>query len=284
MLGSFASTEPPSPAEPIADRPHLPAVPSPRSAPARDGAPLVLVVDDEPDIRDLIRLNLEAEGYRVAVAVDGDDALTVARAQRPDAIFLDVLMPGLDGWQTLQRLKAGDPDLADTPVVMVTALSQSEDRLRAAIEGAVRYLSKPFHPRELLATLDEIFSPTTPPEPVMRRQVRQDALESLARQESGSDGSDAGPRVHLTRLEQPPVAAPIPNRIAVAQEALAELTSKQRSLLRLVNEEGSVTNAASRLGTGRSNVYASLRRIAAKLGLADTSELLRLLTDGQLDT
>ncbi|MGQ0824827.1 MAG: response regulator [Actinomycetota bacterium] len=283
MLGSVASTEPPSPADPSADRPRLTGVAGNEGGAARADSPLVLVVDDEPDIRDLIRLNLEAEGYRVATAVDGDDAIVVARHERPDAMFLDVLMPGLDGWDVLARLKAGDPDLVDVPVIMVTALSQSEDRLRAAIEGALRYLSKPFHPRELVATLDEILSPHTPTEPELRRQARQDALESLARLEAGRDASDSGPRVRLTRLEQPPVADAVPNRVTSAQDAMTQLSAKQRELLRLVQSEGSVTIVAQRLGTGRSNVYASLRRVATRLGLRDTTELLRLLTNSQLE-
>ena len=68
---------------------------------------LVLVVDDEPDIRDLVRINLEQAGHRVVTAADGDEALASVRREPPDALFLDVRMPGTDGWTVLEELKAG---------------------------------------------------------------------------------------------------------------------------------------------------------------------------------
>lgn len=246
--------------------------------------PRVLVVDDEPDIRDVIRINLEAEGYEVTTAADGASALRAAADRRPDAIFLDVLMPGLDGWAVLRELKAADARLADVPVVMVTALSQSEERLRGAIEGAVRYLTKPFHPRDLLSALDDVLGPDAPPEEVMRRQVRQTALESLARIEAGRNNpvSARGPRVHLTRLEHGTVRALPPVEVSEARARLSELTPKQRELLELLRDSGGVTAAAERLQTSRSNIYGSLRRVVHRLGLRTTSQLLRMLSAGEL--
>lgn len=241
--------------------------------------PLVLVVDDEDDIRELIRVNVEAAGYRVATAADGDEAIAAVRERRPDAIFLDVLMPGVDGWTVLRTLKAAEPDLATVPVVMVTALTGTDDRLLGAIEGAVRYLTKPFRPGELVGTLTELLSPGAPPEEELRRAVRTDALERLARMEAGSEGTPRGPRVHLTRLEHTAAARvrrppnPAPERV---------LTARQRELLAIVRDAGGVTAAATRLGTSRSNVYAGLRRIVERLGLRDTTELMRRLADDDL--
>jgi DNA-binding response OmpR family regulator len=250
--------------------------------PSAEG-PLLLVVDDEPDIRELVRVNLEAEGYRVVTANDGEQALSAAREHRPDALFLDVLMPGLDGWSVLRELKSGDPELESVPVVMVTALTQTEDRLKGAIEGAVRYLTKPFHPRELLDVLDELFAEDAPTEPELRRQARQDALETLARMESGRDESAGrGPRVHLTRLEHGPVRETLPARVSEARDRLASLTSKQRELLVQLRDAGGVTAVAEQIGTSRSNIYASLRRIVHRLGLRDTTDLLRLLANERL--
>jgi CheY-like chemotaxis protein len=113
-------------------------------------APRVLVVDDSPDIRQLITVNLELEGFEVRPASDGAEALEVLRAWRPDAMTLDVQMPGLDGFSTLERLRA-DPSYADLPVVMVTARTQSSDRERGSALGADGYLTKPFEPSELVS-------------------------------------------------------------------------------------------------------------------------------------
>jgi len=82
---------------------------------------LVLVVDDEPDIRELVRINLEQAGHRVVTAADGDEALASVRHEPPDALFLDVRMPGTDGWAVLEELKAGSRrDLSEIPVFMLT--------------------------------------------------------------------------------------------------------------------------------------------------------------------
>lgn len=245
---------------------------------------LVLVVDDEPDIRDLIRLNLEAAGHRVATAGDGREALDAACRERPDVIVLDVLMPGIDGWQLLERLKADGAGLGDIPVVMVTALGQTEDRLRAGIEGAVRFITKPFEPRELVDAVADSLAPDAPPEAVTRRRVRHEALEALARIEGrGGDARPSDePRVRLTRLERIADPAPLSAEMRDARDGLGSLTPKQRELLDAIERGGGVSAAAEALGTSRSNVYASLRRIVRRLRLRSTSRLLDLLREGLL--
>lgn len=250
---------------------------------------LVLVVDDEPDIRDLIRLNLEVAGHRVASAGGGEEALEAVLAERPDAVVLDVLMPGLDGWELLKRLKdASEDGLAGVPVLMVTALGQPEDRVRAGIEGALRFITKPFDPGELVKAVDALLAPGAPSEEELRRQVRSEAMQSLARLEAS--GGDAGPsdepRVRLTKLERSPgVPSPSPSpspRLLSARERLAHLTVKQRDLLSALVGCGGVTEAADLLGTSRSNVYAGLRRVVRRLGLRSTGELIDLLREGLL--
>lgn len=245
---------------------------------------LVLVVDDEADIRDLIRLNLEAAGHRVATAHDGEAALAAVRQERPDVIVLDVLMPGLDGWHVLERLKGCGEGFDDIPVVMVTALGQTEDRLRAGIEGAVRFITKPFEPAELLDAVGESLAPDAPPEAVVRRRVRHEAMEALARIEGrGGDANPSDePRVRLTRLERISHSPPVPAEIRDAREGLTSLTRKQRELLEAIALGDGVSAAADALGTSRSNVYASLRRIVRRLRLRSTSQLLHLLRDGLL--
>ena len=112
----------------------------------------VLVVDDAVAIRELIAVNLELEGYDVDRAGDGEEALAVVARRRPDVITLDVMMPRLDGFSTIERLRA-DPGTADIPVVLVTGRASPADRARGEQLQVDGYLAKPFEPAELLATI-----------------------------------------------------------------------------------------------------------------------------------
>jgi DNA-binding response OmpR family regulator len=248
--------------------------------------PLVLVVDDEPDICELIRVNLELAGHRVTTAADGAEALDAVRREPPDAIFLDLVMPGVDGWAVLEDLKANsDRNLSDIPVFMVTARTEPDHRLRGGIEGALRYITKPFDPEELVGALDAALAPSAPPEREQRRNVREASLEELARRER-SGGSEPGPsnepRVRITRLEHAPAGSSPSPRLRNARAQLGELSAKQRRLLEALATRTPVTAVAQQLGMSRSNVYASLRRIARKLGLKGTNELLTLARQGAL--
>jgi DNA-binding response OmpR family regulator len=244
--------------------------------------PLVLVVDDEPDIRTILQINLESAGFRVVTAANGEEALAAVRAEPPDAVLLDVMMPGVDGWTVLQELKmARDRRLAQIPVFLVTAVVDDEHRLRGGIEGALRYVTKPFDPHELVRALETVLDPDGPTEPELRRRVQAASLEALARAEGGGDDG-AAPRVRLTRLEQSRAApAPTP-RLRGARERVGDLTPKQRQLLELLANGTSVTAVAQQLGMSRSNVYAGLRRIGRKLGLKGTNELLAVVRQGDL--
>jgi DNA-binding response OmpR family regulator len=112
----------------------------------------VLVVDDEPDLRRLVRRVLEREGADVAEADDGGASLHALYDTRPDLVILDVLMPGLDGWETLARIR----DVTDVPVLMLSARGQEMDRVRGLREGADDYLGKPFGSLELLARAEAL--------------------------------------------------------------------------------------------------------------------------------
>jgi CheY-like chemotaxis protein len=112
----------------------------------------LLLVEDDPSAVRLLREYVKPVGYDLRVARDGETALAMARAQRPDAVLLDVLLPGLDGWEVLRRLKA-DPVLGDIPVVIVTVIDEREVGLAL---GAVDYLLKPVQRERLLACLERI--------------------------------------------------------------------------------------------------------------------------------
>ena len=108
----------------------------------------VLVVDDDPVIVRLLRVNFEMEGYEVATANDGAEGLAVVRAERPDIVVSDVMMPGIDGIAFAAALKA-DPVLARIPIVLLSAKAQHAD-VDAGLEIADDYVTKPFDPLELL--------------------------------------------------------------------------------------------------------------------------------------
>jgi len=109
----------------------------------------ILLVDDEQDIREVAALSLQAiGGWRVSSAADGGRALVMALAEQPDAILLDVMMPGLDGPATFKRLQ-DNPQTRDIPVIFLTAKAQSADRRRFAELGVAGTLTKPFDPMTL---------------------------------------------------------------------------------------------------------------------------------------
>jgi DNA-binding response OmpR family regulator len=108
----------------------------------------ILVADDEPDLVWALRHCLGGEGYEVATALDGAEALVLARRRRPDLVILDVIMPRLDGFQVCQELRS-DPYLAAVPILFLTAKDAVEDRLQGLDSGGDDYLPKPFDVREL---------------------------------------------------------------------------------------------------------------------------------------
>jgi DNA-binding response OmpR family regulator len=108
----------------------------------------VLVIDDEAPIRLLCRVNLEAERMSVLEASDGPSGLEAARAEQPDVILLDVMMPGLDGWGVAEHLLDGD-ETSRIPIIFLTARAEFRDRARGLDIGGVDYITKPFNPVEL---------------------------------------------------------------------------------------------------------------------------------------
>jgi DNA-binding response OmpR family regulator len=118
----------------------------------------VLVVDDDPDIRDLVTMKIASAGFDVRTAADGEAALAAARAFMPDLVLLDRMMPGLDGLQVCRMLRA-DPDLDRTLVLMLTAKARESDVRDGFAAGADGYITKPFSPCELLARVEWALRP-----------------------------------------------------------------------------------------------------------------------------
>jgi DNA-binding response OmpR family regulator len=112
----------------------------------------ILIADDDADVRRLIAGLLERAGHRVVEASDGREALRLLFARRPGLVVLDVTMPGLDGWQVLERIR----EVSDVPVLMLTALGEELDRVRGLRAGADDYVAKPFGRQELLARVEAL--------------------------------------------------------------------------------------------------------------------------------
>jgi DNA-binding response OmpR family regulator len=135
----------------------------------------VLVIDDEPPIRLLCRVNLEAEGMEVLEAEDGPSGLAKARAEAPDVVLLDVMMPGLDGWGVAEELLDDDRTSA-IPIVFLTARAELRDRARGIDLGGVDYVTKPFNPVELAPLVRELLARVQAGE---RDAVRREKLNEL---------------------------------------------------------------------------------------------------------
>ncbi|MCB0826421.1 MAG: response regulator [Armatimonadetes bacterium] len=115
----------------------------------------ILVCDDERHIVRLIQVNLERQGYTVVTAYDGKEGLEKVKAEKPDMLVLDVMMPYMDGFEVLKALRR-DPDTEGLPVIMLTAKAQDKDVFEGYSYGADMYLTKPFNPMELISFVKRI--------------------------------------------------------------------------------------------------------------------------------
>jgi DNA-binding response OmpR family regulator len=118
----------------------------------------LLVVDDDPDIRDIVELNFMMEGFEVLTAANGREAEEIVRSQRPDAVLLDIMMPERDGIDVLTALRA-DPATHDIPVVLLSAKATNGEVLDGWRAGAAGYTTKPFDPEELVRYVSHLLSP-----------------------------------------------------------------------------------------------------------------------------
>jgi DNA-binding response OmpR family regulator len=134
-----------------------------------------LVIDDEAPIRLLCRVNLEAEGVEVLEAADGSTGLEIAKREKPDAILLDVMMPGLDGWNVAERLLSAEETRA-IPIIFLTARADLRDRVRGMDAGGLDYVTKPFNPVELASLIREVVDAVARGE---REQLRTERIAEL---------------------------------------------------------------------------------------------------------
>ena len=120
----------------------------------------ILVVDDDPRLVRLVKANLEPEGYQVLAVADGSSALEAVEREDPDLILLDLMLPGMDGYELCQRIR----EFSDTPVIMLTARGEDADKVRGLRLGADDYITKPFSIGELMARVEAVLRRTRSPE------------------------------------------------------------------------------------------------------------------------
>ena len=150
----------------------------------------ILVVDDEPSIREVVELYLRREGYTVLAAIDGDEALRLYRQHQPDLVVLDLMLPKLSGMEAYHRMQVERP----VPVIMLTAKGAEEDRIMGLSVGADAYVSKPFSPRELVSRVQAVL-----------RRVRQGSMPQQHGKPIHSGDLRIDPTSHEVLLRGEPV-------------------------------------------------------------------------------
>lgn len=183
----------------------------------------LLVVDDKPSVRAMIRDYFNEQGYRVLTAGNGQEALTATRTERPDIILLDIMMPEMDGHQFLRELRRD----SNTPVIMLTARVEEADRIVGLELGADDYVTKPFSLREVKARIQA----------VLRRSARSDAPELLRSGELIIDRGSWTVQVEGRNVELTPSEFEL---ISVLAAAPGRVFTRQDLLNRLANYDGSV--------------------------------------------
>lgn len=235
----------------------------PEAEPDAAARPRVLIVEDDEDLARLVELHLQHMDLEVSRARHGAEALEMVNADLPDLILLDVMMPVMDGWEALRRLKSGERT-RDVPVVMLTALAEERDIIQGHLEGAVRYVTKPFEMRALREVVAEALEPPDAEERQRRSHTVRTLLQRLAELDAGRVGDQA---VRISGLEHPPRKARRPSPREVDRRRLEELTANQREIAEALADGRSARELAEELGVSRSNVYATRKRIARKLGV-----------------
>ncbi len=190
----------------------------------------IIVIEDEPDILEVIRYNLVREGFKVDAVRDGEAGLAAVRAAAPDLVLLDLMLPGLDGLEICRRLKE-DPLTRPMPIVMVTAKDAEADIVLGLGVGADDYVTKPFSPRELLARVNAVLrrGPLRDAAGGGERIVREGVMVDLSRHELLVDGRAAQPTATELRLLH--VLASHPGRVFTRDQLLTRVIGQSATVV-----------------------------------------------------
>lgn len=221
----------------------------------------LLLVDDEPGLREAVQAYLEDEGFEVNVAGNAEEGWEVLQSQKPDLVISDVMMPKVDGYQFLKQMRE-DPRFRALPVVFLTARGMTSDRIQGYKAGCDAYLPKPFDPEELVAIVNNLLQRRTTTLETGDDSSRLEAIASeIAAIRNLLDGRNG--------------ISPTPSPISI------ELTPREQSVLDLVTEGLMNKEIARRLDTSVRNVEKYVSRLFTKTGTNSRTELVRFaLTHG----
>src|SRR5688572_10908015 len=223
--------------------------------------PTLLVIEDDPDIVELLRYNLEREGFRVLVSTDGERGLADAGRHQPELVILDLMLPGLDGLDVCRRLRAQDGTRA-IPVLMLTAKSEESDMVIGLELGADDYLTKPFSPRELVALVRALLRRASRSEgdPGRTRVERHGVVLDTTRHEVLNQGEV----VTLTRAEFRLLWTLVqrPGRVYSRDELVSEITAGEAFIVDR-NVDVHVSSIRKKLGVA-GKMIATVRGVGYK--------------------
>ena len=241
--------------------------PDAAAAPQPPGPARLLLVDDEPGLRAAIQAYLEEESFQVSVACDGEEGWQQAEELLPDLVISDVMMPRLDGYGLLAKLRA-DERLSGTPVIFLTAKGMTADRIAGFMAGVDDYIPKPFDPDELVARVRNVLN-------------RQQRLLAEAARYADTDVGHMAQQIDEIRSLLKGKAS---RRRTAPSQTLYQFTPREASVLQLVAEGLMNKEIASRLQTSIRNVEKYVSRLFNKTGTASRTELVRYALENDLVT
>lgn len=225
--------------------------------------PRLLLVDDEPGLRTAVQAYLEDEGFDVTTAVDGEEGFTKAQQMLPDVVISDVMMPRLDGYGLLKKLR-DDERLGGTPVIFLTAKGMTADRTQGYLAGVDDYIPKPFDPDELVARVRNV------------AQRQQRLLQEAARFADTDMGQMAKQITEIRSLLAQAEALPAKDPV------VHSFTPREASVLQLVAEGLMNKEIARQLETSIRNVEKYVSRLFNKTGTSSRTELVRYALEHRL--
>ena len=226
----------------------------------------ILLVDDEPGIRNAVKTFLEDEGFEVTVAVDGEDGWEKAQQFYPDLIISDIMMPRCNGYSLLERVR-GDERLSGTPLIFLTAKGMTLDRTQGYLAGVDDYIAKPFNPDELSARVRNVIN-------------RQERLLKEAAKFADTDVSKMAKQITEIR-------SMLTNNNSANQEnssSIPSFTPREESVLQLVAEGLMNKEIARKLETSIRNVEKYVSRLFIKTNTSSRTELVRYALENHLVT
>ena len=226
----------------------------------------ILLVDDEPGIRNAVKTFLEDEGFEVTVAVDGEDGWEKAQQFYPDLIISDIMMPRCNGYSLLERVR-GDERLSGTPLIFLTAKGMTLDRTQGYLAGVDDYIAKPFNPEELSARVRNVIN-------------RQERLLKEAAKFADTDVSKMAKQITEIR-------SMLTNNNSANQEnssSIPSFTPREESVLQLVAEGLMNKEIARKLETSIRNVEKYVSRLFIKTNTSSRTELVRYALENHLVT